>query len=52
MPEEIIDGEVIVLTFTVKGTAPSGTYDITISDTNDGSNPFPIPTATGHFTVN
>ena len=52
LPEKIEDGELIILTFTIKDTAESGTYNVTVSDTKDGSNEFEFAAATGYITVN
>lgn len=37
LPEEILDGDVMILQFTVNSDAAAGEYDITVSCPNDGS---------------
>ena len=51
VPDEIVDGDILILTFTIKDTAASGTYNVTVSDTKDGSNQFEFDDAIGYVAV-
>lgn len=58
LPEEILDGDILLLQFTVLADAQNGSYPITISCPSDGSTvdgsktEFAISSATGYITVN
>ena len=58
LPDEILDGDIMILQFTVASGAASGNYPITITCPNDGSTvdgnkePFTMADAIGYLTVN
>ena len=51
VPDEIVDGDVLVLTFKVSDNAAKGNYNVTVSDTKDGSNQFEFDDAIGYVAV-
>ena len=57
LPEEILDGDVLLLQFTVSAEATSGDYFVTVTCPDDGStldgdkNEITIAKATGYITV-
>lgn len=58
LPDEIVDGDVMTLKFTVAANAPAGKYPVTISCPNDGSTvdgnktAFTMADTIGYITVN
>ncbi|MBE6530044.1 MAG: hypothetical protein E7680_05555 [Ruminococcaceae bacterium] len=58
LPDEITDGTVLTLTFQILDDAGSKTYDVIVSNPDDGGTvdgdktPFTIVAGTGHITVN